>query len=430
MTIIIRLCANLAEIMIFIFFCSQLLKVNKRRSTFVFSIIVIEIVKFLVMEMNHPIYNFISSMILYGCLLTCMFTGKKSLKLFLISMFLCLSVSVEELAFSMMQVLIPDLYDISYVMDHTLLLLFATMLSSIFLFILSNTIITILEAKVENVILVKDVVMLLMLPLSTVMIIISMHFPFGMTVKSNIFLFISELVLLVANITVCNIFKQKLEENKLILENEHLQHNAKVNQIYFEMTQDKVKESKKSRHDYKKHLHLLNGYLQHNEYDQAKKYLEDLLKYHSMNTMLITGNQILDLMIEAYHDKINEYDIDVQLNIQNLNLQKIKSVDLSTIYGNILDNAIESCIRCDEKIIEITFKQVGSYYIMRFINSCSFINHIDGDFTTTKSKEYHGYGLNNIRDAVKKYEGSVDSKYVEDKNLFITTIRFKIDRVT
>ena len=196
------------------------------------------------------------------------------------------------------------------------------------------------------------------------------------------------------------------------------------------MTQDKVKESKKSRHDYKKHLHLLNGYLQHNEYDQAKKYLEDLLKYHSMNTMLITGNQILDLMIEAYHDKINEYDIDVQLNIQNLNLQKIKSVDLSTIYGNILDNAIESCIRCDEKIIEITFKQVGSYYIMRFINSCSFINHIDGDFTTTKSKEYHGYGLNNIRDAVKKYEGSVDSKYVEDKNLFITTIRFKIDRVT
>lgn len=83
-----------------------------------------------------------------------------------------------------------------------------------------------------------------------------------------------------------------------------------------------------------------------------------------------------------------------------------------------------------KKIIEITFKQVGSYYIMRFINSCSFINHIDGDFTTTKSKEYHGYGLNNIRDAVKKYEGSVDSKYVEDKNLFITTIRFKIDRVT
>ena len=51
--------------------------------------------------------------------------------------------------------------------------------------------------------------------------------------------------MLVANITVCNIFKQKLEENKLILENEHLQHNAKVNQIYFEMTQDKVKESKK-----------------------------------------------------------------------------------------------------------------------------------------------------------------------------------------
>lgn len=429
MSLIIRIFANCIELAVFVYFCFQLLEFKHKRNTFILVSLIIELIKFFVIIMNHPVYNFVSSMVLYGSLILFMFKGKLSLKIFLICMFLCLSVSVEELSFSMMQVLRPDLKNISFIMEHTALLLLATVLSSTLLFIFSNTVVTILKAKVDEVILFKDVIMLMLLPISTIMIIISMHFPFGFVVKSNLLLFASELILLLANITVCNILKQKLEENKHKLEFEHLQNSIRISQMYFDMTQDKVKQSKKIRHDYKKQLQLLNGLIQQNEYEKVKNYLGELLDYQNENRILISGNQILDLMIDAHYDEIIKNNISLQLNIQKFDLNQVKINDLSTIYGNILDNAIESCMICEDKYNEITFKQIGSYYILRFTNSCCYVNNDNGTFITTKSKDYHGFGLINIKETVEKYEGSVDFKYDEDENVFISTIRFKVDRV-
>lgn len=429
MSLIIRIFANFIELAVFVYFCFQLLDFKHKRNIFIIVSLIIELIKYCVILMNHPVYNFISSLVLYGSLILFMFRGKLSLKIFLICMFLCLSVSVEELSFSMMQVLLPDLKNISFIMEHTGLLLLATTLSSTLLFIFSNTVVTILKAKVDEVILFKDVIMLMLLPISTIMIIISMHFPFGFAVKSNLLLFASELILLLANITVCNILKQKLEENKHKLEFEHLQNSIRISQMYLDMTQDKVKQSKKIRHDYKKQLQLLNGLIQQNEYEKVKNYLGELLDYQNENRFLISGNQILDLMIDAHYDEIIKNNIRLQLNIQKFDLNQVKINDLSTIYGNILDNAIESCMMCEDKYIEITFKQIGSYYIMRFMNSCCYVNSDNGTFTTTKSKDYHGFGLTNIKETVEKYEGSADFKYDAEENEFISTIRFKVDRV-
>ena len=89
---------------------------------------------------------------------------------------------------------------------------------------------------------------------------------------------------------------------------------------------------------------------------------------------------------------------------------KISAYDLCTIFSNLLSNAIEAaeksvekrismeCRYTDENIVIITrntFKNEGQFERSRIV-------------TTKKDIEYHGFGIGNIKDAVKRNHGMFD----------------------
>lgn len=96
--------------------------------------------------------------------------------------------------------------------------------------------------------------------------------------------------------------------------------------------------------------------------------------------------------------------------------------DLCTIFFNLLNNAIEAAENADTKEIWVICKydakdiliEIGNYY-------CNDIRIENDKIHTTKiQEEYHGWGLENVKDSVKKCNGLMDIEMTGDR--FIVSI--------
>ena len=95
-------------------------------------------------------------------------------------------------------------------------------------------------------------------------------------------------------------------------------------------------------------------------------------------------------------------------------------MDICTILGNALDNAIECEKKIQEKekrLIDVAIFSKKDFLIMRFENYFDGeLKFSEGNLKTTKTKrsELHGYGIKSIKHAVKKYGGAVNINVEEN----------------
>ena len=139
-----------------------------------------------------------------------------------------------------------------------------------------------------------------------------------------------------------------------------------------------------------------------------------------------SGDEFIDLVLMSRLHKIYSLNIKMDFEIRPLDLNFINYMDLNTIYANIIDNAINSCEKCKDRHIKIQTKADNQYQIIKFTNSCMHTIEINDTFiSSNKESDEHGYGLDNIKKTVKKYDGFVQFKFDVDSKEFITIIIFK-----
>ena len=92
--------------------------------------------------------------------------------------------------------------------------------------------------------------------------------------------------------------------------------------------------------------------------------------------------------------------------------------EIISLFGNLLDNAIEACERITDKNtwIHIKMKKKNQLLYFEIKNTTeTTVQQVPGKFITTKTDgTLHGYGIKNIMDVVEKYHGIFQSQMVED----------------
>lgn len=133
----------------------------------------------------------------------------------------------------------------------------------------------------------------------------------------------------------------------------------------------------------------------------------------SYENYIKTGNDSLDVIMtekKIYCDE-KKINFDFDINAQSLNI--IKESDIYSLFGNMLDNAIESALKTTEgnKFIKLTIdNRCGTIYIHCENSYSGKITFKNGLPTTSKNTLYHGFGTKSICNIVNKYDGAVNFK--------------------
>mgnify|MGYP002513846019 FL=1 len=109
------------------------------------------------------------------------------------------------------------------------------------------------------------------------------------------------------------------------------------------------------------------------------------------------------------------------------NLKFINGYDISALFNNLLDNAVEAAAESSEKFIHIEItNSLSSYHKIIVINSCDIEpKSKKGNLITTKrNKDIHGFGTKSIRKTVKKYNGELHWEYDNANKQFKLVILF------
>jgi sensor histidine kinase YesM len=207
-------------------------------------------------------------------------------------------------------------------------------------------------------------------------------------------------------------------QSEKILEQEALLQKSAFQQAQYKEVTAIYDDMKAWRHDYRNHLQALKGLLTKEDPEPLNQYLNSI--EHSLSNidrLIHSGNDLLDAILNAKISLAKNNGIDISADIDALPSLKIEDIDLCSLLGNLLDNAIESCQRITEenakRFIVIHFAVAKGQLRLLVQNSTNGVFQKEGNryFTVKADHRHHGVGLRQIDTVVDKYHGMVDRQY-------------------
>lgn len=163
-------------------------------------------------------------------------------------------------------------------------------------------------------------------------------------------------------------------------------------------------------HDLKNHIIALRADA---NASQRQEYLDKLEhEIHDYEAMNKTGNQVLDTVLTSKNLRCMQHKIGMTCVIDGKIFDTMDVMDICSIFGNALDNAIECELKIKDyakRMIHVDAFSEKSFLIIRFENYYEGEIRFEKGIPVTSKKEQslHGYGLKSLRYTVHKYKGEV-----------------------
>lgn len=237
-------------------------------------------------------------------------------------------------------------------------------------------------------------------------------------------------LLFIINVILISIFINSIKSEKEKVKTQFLNEKLDMQYKYYLMAKESQEKMKKVYHDMNNHMENIKRLKDNSE--DVNKYInniEDEVK--NVKNIYNTGNLLLDIILYEKSKVCMESNIDFKVGIDFSKCEFIEMIDITSIFSNLIDNAIEACNNINDKDINkyITIKStfIKGYYVIRCENSKmnKIIVKNNKIFTTKKDKFFHGLGLENIKSSVKKYDGELKIK--NDDYKFIASIYIPIE---
>ncbi|WP_304508692.1 sensor histidine kinase [Anaerotignum sp.] len=218
------------------------------------------------------------------------------------------------------------------------------------------------------------------------------------------------LSLFLINIAFFYLYVQVVEKYEVELQNQSL---AQQNKAYHQQAlviHAAENNIRSLQHDFKNHLIVLKE-VSNSKNEKFKDYVQVLEEKLTLNSeYVMTGNKMLDGLINYKLQIMYDLGVKVDLNIKIPDDINIHDFDVVVILGNLLDNAIKALQEQDNGIFQMKFLYNRGTFFLQLRNSYIGVLKKKGNtfFSTKKeSDEPHGIGLNNVKKIVEKYNGNL-----------------------
>ena len=199
------------------------------------------------------------------------------------------------------------------------------------------------------------------------------------------------------------------------MEYEALQRAFADAQKQYELTREKIEIINIKCHDIRKQIRFLGREAKVDE--DALREIADAVNIY--DATIDTGSQVLDVILTDKSIYCDRNKIRFGCMIDGKNLGFISSMDMASLFGNLIDNAIEAVMKLrnpEKAIINLTVRTVGGLVMIHCENyyqpGLTLENGLPA--TTKADKNFHGFGMKSIRFVVEKYGGAMVLSPEED----------------
>ena len=180
--------------------------------------------------------------------------------------------------------------------------------------------------------------------------------------------------------------------------------------------------------EYKEEIRKLISEIQEKK-ERGKNLRELAERCEEYRSKVITGMLEVDVLL-SYKEKLcKERDVRISYEIAEIKRPILKEEEYLSLFGNLINNAIEAAERCDNKEISVRARTVKEYWILKVINTKPEKEHpIENGMATTKEDtKNHGIGSKVIDRIAKKNRGKI--KRCDYGDTFEVTVLIPVNEI-
>lgn len=423
---------NLIELILFVFFIHSKLHIkstSKYRTTFIFIYLIIEFI--LISLMNKM--NLSSSMtMLFSCILDIIFAylffqDNGVLRFFWGFSFSILCLIAEFITVIGLLAFSENAIDITLLKSNLRIpcqLLYLTIITALIL-LLNNT------AKKEVAFTAFQKISYVLINISGIAIsqyvlYISLEFDKKFSDSSfsarlalmDIFFIFLFLVLL---IYIYQLGSSKKENLRLLEE----QKEYELERLEFNNLVKTTEQLREIKHDMQIYLDTIHLMAKEGNINDLISYTEQYQKDLSVSqTIVSTGNTAIDCILSTKLNSAKKLGIKTDYSVMIPKAFPLESVELSSVLGNLWNNAIEACTRLmsenpsQQAFINFYIKPYQNMVLLHIENNFNGALQTDGNnnYLSIKSESGHGFGLKRIREIIDNADGLM--QITTDNNIF------------
>lgn len=196
-------------------------------------------------------------------------------------------------------------------------------------------------------------------------------------------------------------------------EEKNRQEERRQAEVYLCTIESNYQRTRELWHDLRNHISLLQLLLQEEKYEQMRDYLRIFGEEADKIVLPVkSGNVIVDAVLADKTARAKQENIAMQIELCDLKELAIKPDEICSLLGNLLDNAIEACLRVDgERKIAVTCRMRGRGFSLSVRNTVAAETVPGGPLVSSKRDREnvvgHGLGLRSVERVVNRYAGEL-----------------------
>ena len=242
---------------------------------------------------------------------------------------------------------------------------------------------------------------------------------------TNIFVVLIGIAVTFLDAAIIHLFVQSTKRQKHILENEAVLNRVKnETMLYHAITENMEKQSRRI-HEFNNRMTAIKSMLDQGKIEELQKYVDSIeAKIKEYPQIFNTKNAIVDAIMTAKYEEMVNNNILFVHKFSELAELKIADDDLVILLSNLLNNAIEACMKAEKKTIKMKFVVDERHIVLSVTNTfADKPSEMDGELVTSKDDELgnHGVGLKNVREIVEKYDSCCTVNF-DDEWFFVAIL--------
>lgn len=254
------------------------------------------------------------------------------------------------------------------------------------------------------------------------------------------------LFLVLMNLYIWYLFSYQSKNEKLKAELELWKKQSEMQYQYYEKVEQKYRSSRKLIHDMRNHLQAIEA-LQEQDVSQGKEYVRNMHQMlDSLGSVNYTDNRMLNIILNDKAEEAEKRGIEMEIRIGTVHLEHVRDIDITTIFANLLDNALEAAEQAEGKRkIQVRADTFHDFAAVKIRNSMKCADTVAAgeagedncrepwNAETWKQKEgkgrkiHMGIGLENVRHTLEQYGGGMMTEAAGDEYVVSITIPGKGD---